>query len=665
LPPDNPFVGVRPFRPDEALLFFGRRRQTMDLLDRLHRSRFLAVVGSSGCGKSSLVLAGLLPQLEAGFLVDNRDRWLVVRMTPGGRPLERIAAHFGLSVSELRESGAHGIVGRLDSEPGNDEKNCLILVDQFEELFRFALWRGHEDEAAEFVQTLLALVEQEKFPVFVVLTMRSDFLGDCDKFRGLPEALNKSQYLVPRLTRQQLKESLEGPARLFGAGVASRLMDRILNEVGDDPDQLAILQLAMMRSWERWTTERARPWLDVPEYLAAGGVKDCVSQDAESAMSGMTEAEKLLAERIFQALTDTDHSNRRVRRPARLDELEQITGAGRAEILAVIDRFREGGRSFLTMQDGEADTAVIDISHEALIRKWDRLRAWVDAEAISRRVYLDLVDAVLRKKALLHDSDLQAALEWRARLKPTPAWGERYAPGFASAMAFLEASEHERTLEEGRERQRRQERERARRFKWLALGSMLALVALGIVAWSAYRSGRAAVHEATLVKEQQAKTEAARGLAEAERRRAEAALETSRRSLLIRQAALSNDLEALSNLTASMAGATPVQFKATRTPLGYKNPSGQDVFNFEMFPDPKTLPSGDDAVAFITYLADHPTFRNTLMTAGASRGFRVSYIGWGCLTRIVAVIEYKDPTKPAITTDFDMCARIEPAGRQG
>jgi hypothetical protein len=661
VPPDNPFVGLRPFRPDEALLFFGRGQQTMELLGRLDRSRFLAVVGGSGCGKSSLVFAGLLPQLEAGFLVENRDRWLIVRLSPGERPLERLATGFGMQSSQLREAGAHGIAEILGSRPDAADSNCLVLVDQFEELFRFALARGNEDEAADFVRILLDVVEQRSVPVFVTLTMRSDFLGDCDRFPGLPEALNRSQYLVPRLTRQQLKESVEGPTRLFGAGVEPRLMDRILNEVVDDQDQLPVLQLAMMRTWAHWSLHRATARLDVADYAAIGGVKDCVSREAEAAIQGMTSDQQLLTARIFQALTDTDHSNRRVRRPARLTELEQVTGRSQPEIMAVIDRFRADGRSFLTLQAGAADPgdAVIDISHEALIRKWDTLRAWVDAEAASKRVYLDLVDGVTRQKALLHDTDLHAALEWRARVQPTRTWAERYAPGFEAAMAFLDRSEAEERRDRDDARRRAREREQARRLTWVSVGSIVAVLALAVVAWSAYASGRAAVHEAAVVRAEKKKVEEAQDDAVQQRRRAEQALDMSRKSLQIRQAALSGDLQRVASLTESIASPTTISFKATRTALGYKNPNKQEVYNFEIFPDPRTLPTGDDAVAFITYLADHSSFRNTLMTAGESRQFRASYIGWGCLTRIVALIEYKDPAKRATSTEFDMCDRIE------
>jgi energy-coupling factor transporter ATP-binding protein EcfA2 len=493
---DGPFVGLRPFRPDEALLFFGRRQQTMELLDRLDRSRLLAVVGSSGCGKSSLVFAGLLPQLEGGFLVENRDRWTIVRMAPGERPLARLAAGLGLAASDLHESGAYGILGALHADPDCREKNWLVVVDQFEELFRFAGSRGHEDEAAEFVRILLDLVEQRQLPLFLIITMRSDFLGDCDRFRGLPEALNRSQYLVPRLTRQQLREAIEGPTRLFGGGIEPRLVDRVLNEAGDDHDQLPILQHAMLRTWERAAARHPRPRLDVDDYVAVGGMKACLAQDSESAFGTMTPEEQALTERVFKALTDTDHGNRRVRRPARASELARITGAPREQILDVIERFRGGGRSFLVLHEvggeHEAGDVLVDISHEALIRNWDRLRGWVDEEAQSKRTYLDLVDAVNRRRARLHDSDLQVALEWRARVQPRAAWAERYAPGFEAAMAYLDASLAESRREEAEARERQREAERSRRLRWWALGSTLAVLLLAVVAGVAYaRAGRA------------------------------------------------------------------------------------------------------------------------------------------------------------------------------
>ena len=487
----NPFVGLRPFRSEETLLFFGRRQQATELMERLHRSRFLAVVGSSGCGKSSLIRAGLIPRLKAGFLVENRDQWVEIAMTPGEHPLARLAGGFGIGETELRESGAAGAVAQFLRQAGAPDRNCLLLIDQFEELFRFTLSGSGQEDAADFVAVLLALAEQREFPVFVVLTMRSDFLGDCDTFQGLPEALNRGIYLVPRHTRAQRREAIEGPARLFGGKMTGQLIDRVLNDVGDEPDQLPVMEHALMRTWENWQQAGSGGDVDLPNYLTIGAAKEALSRDAESAMEGMTAEERALTAQIFQALTDTDAGNRRIRRSVRMRDLMSISSRSRAEIERIIDRFREGGRSFLVVQaEPDSDDALIDISHESLIRQWPTLRSWVDEEAESKRIYLDLIGAVERKKALLHDSDLQVALEWRKRRAPTAAWARRYHPRFADAMAFLDASRDEaRRWVEERERQRSAELRERRSRRIAGAFLFLALLAAGAAAW-AFRAQR-------------------------------------------------------------------------------------------------------------------------------------------------------------------------------
>jgi energy-coupling factor transporter ATP-binding protein EcfA2 len=253
--PHNPFVGLRPFRSDEGLLFFGRRQQATELLKELYRTHFLAVIGSSGCGKSSLIQAGMIPRLTAGFLVEDRDLWMVKVLTPGDAPRARLAAEFGISENVVREQGAPAVVARLAQQPDAGSRNCLLLVDQFEEIFSLADSASSRDEAADFVGILLALAAQRHLPVFVVLTMRSDFLGDCDVFHGLPEAINRSHYLVPRLTRSHRQEAIEEPVRLFGQTTTPQLVDRVVNDLGDDQDQLPVMQHALLRTWERWQSD--------------------------------------------------------------------------------------------------------------------------------------------------------------------------------------------------------------------------------------------------------------------------------------------------------------------------------------------------------------------------------------------------------------------------
>ena len=240
--PSNPFVGLRPFLSGESHLFFGRRGQINDVLTKLQQHRLLAVVGRSGCGKSSLVRAGLIPALAAGFLVDDREQWRICVTQPGSSPLRNLATALwdsdltrDLSCDELtrrvdrlfgrlQAAGARAVFEHLspkshttDGLALGDDENLLILVDQFEELFRFGLRAPDDasrDEAARFVTILLALAERRTAPVYVVITMRSDYLRDCDAFYGLPEAINRSLYLVPRLTREMRREIIEGASVL-------------------------------------------------------------------------------------------------------------------------------------------------------------------------------------------------------------------------------------------------------------------------------------------------------------------------------------------------------------------------------------------------------------------------------------------------------------------
>src|SRR5262249_25127375 len=153
--------------------------------------------------------------------------------------------------------------------------------------------------------------DQRELPIYVVLTMRSDFIGDCDNFFGLPEAMNRSQYLVPRLTRRQRQEAIEGPIKLFGASISQRLLDRVLNDAGDKSDQPPVMQHALMRTWESWQRKREGA-IDLPSYEAVGTINEALSRDAECAMEGMSEDEIRITKHMFQALTDTDGRGRRI-----------------------------------------------------------------------------------------------------------------------------------------------------------------------------------------------------------------------------------------------------------------------------------------------------------------------------------------------------------------
>jgi uncharacterized RDD family membrane protein YckC/energy-coupling factor transporter ATP-binding protein EcfA2 len=472
--PANPYVGLRPFFADDSLYFFGREQQTAELLEILRQHRFLGVVGSSGSGKSSLVRAGLLPALLGGFLVQDRDRWCTVQIKPGDAPIGNLAVGLLEAMGEattpesvakleqdIRDGHTDSVVKFLSTRLESNA-NLLLLVDQFEEIFAF---RGIAEEgnqksldparrkerarrtaeAADFVDLLLALAEQRDLPIYVALTMRSDFLGDCDLFYGLPETLNRGRYLVPRMTRDQLRDAVECPAVLLGAHIAPRLLDDLLNELGDRFDRLPLLQHALLRTWDEWQRAEGVGPIDLPHFKSAGGLERALDQDAENALKGLDIG---VTERVFKRLTDTDASQRRVRSPARLSELAAAAGAERGAVEGIVRRFEENGRSFVhSSADGQPDDPRVDISHESLIRQWDRLRDWVDEERRSRDEYCELVKKARKRErgqaALLQDPELQMVVDWRAKASPSRGWAQRYSVAdgdFDSAVGYLDES---------------------------------------------------------------------------------------------------------------------------------------------------------------------------------------------------------------------------------
>ena len=472
---------------DEEYLFFGRERQCQELLTRLLRRRFLAVLGSSGSGKSSLVRAGLLPALYGGGLPGTGSHWSVAVMRPGGDPLGNLAE--ALLESELWDEFDEDddtLPDRLDLETTLQRSalglrevaklarlpeghNLLVVVDQFEELFRFSRTGATEeqrDEAEAFVSLLIEGTREDQFSIYVVVTMRSDFFGDCATFESLAQVINDGDYLVPRLNRDQLKEAIEGPVRVGGGEMAPSLVQRLLNDAGDDPDQLPILQHALMRAWHYWMEkEGAQGQISHGHYEIIGGMDAALSVHADEVMESLpSDRHRELARRMFKALTERAADNRGIRRPHRLGSLCEITEGSEAELAVVVNAFRKPGVTFLMPGIDEDLTAatVIDISHESFMRHWIRMGHWVDEEHKSASVYHRLLEsAVLWKEGradLYHDPDLQIAQQWRDQTQPNAAWAAQYGGGFNDAMDFLERSHRAKAIEDDlRESNRKRE----------------------------------------------------------------------------------------------------------------------------------------------------------------------------------------------------------------
>ena len=592
----NPFPGLRPFNPyypeeQEQHLFFGREGQSTEILKRLREKRFLAVVGTSGSGKSSLIRAGLLPDLDGGFLAGGAD-WRMAIFRPIGDPLGNLARALNkphvlqtetpaegeeaksdilLEVS-LRRSG-RGLVEATRLARLREDQNLLVVVDQFEELFRFAnaaTTTSQADDAAAFVKLLLEAAQQTDIPIYVVITMRSDFIGDCSRFQELPEAVTAGMYLVPRMTREQRREAIQGPVGVEGGTIAPRLVNRLLNEAGDNPDQLPVLQHALMRTWEHWAgrtrgrKDFATTPIDLEDYEAIGGLENALSNHADEAYNGLpSDRHREIAQRMFQCLTEKGADNREVRRPSSVRQIATVAHASQEETIAVIEEFRKPGRSFLnTPERGELRAqSLIDISHESLIRQWKHLKDWVNEEAESARTYRRLADAAERldrgEAEVSRGLELQNFLAWRERTQPTAEWAERYAPNFARVMAYLDLSRDVRDAEEAEKEHQRREREaekdRRRREqlrqarKNLAVVSVLAVLALlaGAYGWVKEDVARKAEQAATA---SQRKAEENQREAEKQRNEAEGA-----RKEAVREADIAEKAKAAAVLSEQVA----------------------------------------------------------------------------------------------------------------
>jgi WD40 repeat protein/energy-coupling factor transporter ATP-binding protein EcfA2 len=505
----NPFPGLRPFRIEESHLFFGREGQTDEVLLKLARHRFVGVVGPSGSGKSSFIYCGVLPILYGGFLTDASPDWEVIVARPGIAPIDNLAEAILKSdpqyrvddddekkirktiFSTLLKSSSLGLVEAVRQSRLSAGVNYLILVDQFEELFRYkdSQEPNAVNEALAYVNLLVEAAKFQDSPIYVALTMRSDFIGDCAQYPELTSRINDSHYLIPQLTREQKRKAIEGPVAVGGGQITARLVQQLLNDLGDNPDQLPILQHALMRTWNYWMEfrEDEQEPLDLKHYEAIGTMSEALSLHANEAYEELEENQKVVCEVLFKAITEKRGENVGVRRPTRLDEIAAIAGVQEEEVIAVLDRFRDPGRSLLTPGHGMplAPKSMIDISHESLMRIWTRLKGWVEDEAEAAQIYTRLSEAAgmyqVGKAGLWRPPDLQLALNWQKKYNPTLVWGRRYNPAFERTMVFLEYSRKEWETEQRIKELRQKRKLKTARVVALIFGALTIVALLALV----------------------------------------------------------------------------------------------------------------------------------------------------------------------------------------
>jgi hypothetical protein len=572
-----PYPGLRSFQRDETDLFFGREASVNQMIRRLAASRFLAVLGASGSGKSSLVRTGLLDGLDLGLLAQAGSWWRVIDIRPGGEPLRNLAR--GLcpenaddDVEQMRAFLLRGPRSVAEWAAANlaAGENLLLLVDQFEELFRYQHYEGRQ-EAEAFVALLIESARSRNQNIYVTLTMRSEFLGACALFGGLAEAMNEGQYLTPRMTREQCREAIEGPAAVCGFKIEPALVNRLLNDLSDfapwedrqdqgkssqvdrmvrRSDQLPLLQHALNRLWIQAAGGGGDIVLKLEDYDGLGGLRGALNQHAREIMDTVGAKRAPVTEQVFRALTVGANIAEAVRRPTRLGDLVRITGAPRDDVVAVCDAFRAPGCNFLApfAPAPLRDDTIIDISHESLIRQWSDLSGWLEREArdadAMRRLGVAASLAGAGAGDLLRGRELANLETWRSEAKLPRAWAERYTNNPDSAFGFLEQSIVARKADENAKAAEALQAQRTTRRRWAAIAA-LALGVAGIGGYSLLQRSQfrqlqvaqaETARQAALAEEQRVKAEAAAALAQTEKTKAEsAAAEATRQAQLAQQ----------------------------------------------------------------------------------------------------------------------------------
>ncbi len=480
---ERPFPGLRPFGFADRGFFFGRERQAFALYRLVENGRFIAVIGGSGSGKSSLVLAGLQSLLADETADSGGPSWAFLDMRPGGAPLRRLAGALAkLSTKDTTDETARrrdriewklrqssfSFESALKEAGGLSGRSLLLVVDQFEELFRFGL--GHRrggveearqrDEATQFVQILLDADRRRLENVRVLITTRSDFIGDCAYFHGLSEAVSATQYLVPNLTRSQLEDAIRKPIEKAGGAIEPELVERLLNDCGDELDQLPVLQHCLMRLWDRAGTETggggARR-LTRQTYDAIGRM-EALSRHADEILA-QCDGKELAVEQAFRALSEVDREGRATRRAVRFDRLLAETGVSESDLRWVLDRFRAPNCSFLLPSLFVSPTLGpderVDIGHEALLRRWKTIAGktepvdpktgrpppgWLAEEQIDGQRYhtlVSLLDGTAGGERATLD-DPERTKQWWGRLPRTAAWADRYGGKFEQVEKLID-----------------------------------------------------------------------------------------------------------------------------------------------------------------------------------------------------------------------------------
>jgi serine/threonine protein kinase/WD40 repeat protein len=478
--PINPYKGLLAFQSADSQDFFGREKITTALVKRMGESgdynRFLAVVGPSGSGKSSLVKAGLIPALWRGEL-SGSERWFVAEMLPGTHPLDelevaliRIAANQGGNLHEHLRRDERGLVRCAGLILPNDGTELVLVIDQFEEVYTLA---SDEDERAHFLALLCAAVTEPRSRIRVVITLRADFYDRPLHDPQFGDLVRSRLETIMPLSAEELERAIVRPAERTGATFEPGLVTTIIGDVNYQPGALPLLQFALTELFER----RQGRLLTRAAYDAIGGTTGALAKRAEEVYLGFAEREREIARQIFLRLVTLGEGVEDTRRRATRSEFKAI--AGDSDVLDDILDTLAAYRLLALDTDPATRTPTVELAHEALLREWERLRTWLNEARDDIKTQRQITIMAEEWRAADHDASFLAR---GSRLAGFEGWRSETTLALSQVeREFLDASLTQRqrdVIAEGARQAREQSLERRSRTFLRGLVGVLLLALL-------------------------------------------------------------------------------------------------------------------------------------------------------------------------------------------
>jgi WD40 repeat protein len=403
-----------------------------------------------------LVFAGVLPGILK--LKNSSSTFRIISFRPGNNPFGNLAEALIRGIDTRGKSRDNNelceIIKNHDNfsdalgqiTKGVDE-NILLNIDQFEDLFRFGSSGLSEANKIKFIEFLINTINRSAPDIYIILSMRSEYMGECSHHWELARLINNSNYIVPEPGMENWRKIIEEPVKFAGARIEPELTEVLLNDIRFRNDQFPVLQHSLMRIWEHWqrSDDSEKP-ISIMDYNSIGTVKNAIAFQGNEIYEELDDRGKEICAILFKSITRKGSDNRGLRQPSDIGTIKSIARCSDEQLFEVIEKFRHPSRTFITCSEELlSNNTVIDLRNECILHLWEKLVEWVDDEASSMQIYMRLSEASALyqqgKTGLYRQPDLQTAINWREKQKPELSWAIKYNPAFERAMVYLRTSE--------------------------------------------------------------------------------------------------------------------------------------------------------------------------------------------------------------------------------